>query len=76
MTATSVAGVGSQSGNLERYGGREFSSEALVDKKRLDIVCDRNQVDVVVNIIMKASRTGVVGDGKIFVHPVAEVVRM
>ena len=76
MTATSVSGVGSQTGDLERYGGREFGSDVLVEKTRLDIVCCREQVDDVVNIVIDAARTGEVGDGKIFVHPVADVIRM
>ena len=76
LTATSVSGVGSQSGNLERYAGREFGSDVLVEKKRLDIVCERAQIDDIVHIIIEAARTGEVGDGKIFVHPIADVVRM
>ena len=47
-----------------------------MEKKRLDIICERAQIDDIVHIIMEAARTGEVGDGKIFIHPVADVVRM
>ena len=48
----------------------------LVEKARLDVVVYRTQVDSVVRIIMAAAQTGEIGDGKIFVHPVADVVRV
>lgn len=76
MTASKVAGVGVQGGSRERYGGTEFSLTDLVDKAKLDVVCTRLQVDVVVRIIAEAAHTGEIGDGKIFVHPVADVVRI
>ncbi|KAL4515779.1 hypothetical protein Ndes2437A_g06504 [Nannochloris sp. 'desiccata'] len=67
-----------QGGKRERFAGTEFGSETnfLVDKTRLDIVISRAQVDTVVRTIATAAFTGEVGDGKIFVHPVAEVVRV
>lgn len=47
-----------------------------MEKTRLDIVVSREQVDTIVRIICTAAYTGEVGDGKIFVHPVAELVRV
>lgn len=73
-----VRGAGVQGGKRERFKGTEFGSSKnfLVDKTKLDIVIDRSQVDIVVRLIACAAYTGEVGDGKIFVHPVAEVVRV
>lgn len=79
MTVQDVRGAGMQGGRKERYGGTEFggSSDAfLVDKTRLDVVIARGQVDAVVRIIATAAHTGEIGDGKIFVHPVADVIRV
>jgi len=78
MTVAQVKGAGVQGGKRERFAGTEFGSETnfLVDKTRLDIVISRSQVDTVVRTIATAAFTGEVGDGKIFVHPVAEVVRV
>lgn len=68
----------SPEGKRERFKGTEFGGEQnfLVDKTRMDIVVDRSQVDIVVRTITTAAYTGEVGDGKIFVHPVAEVIRV
>jgi nitrogen regulatory protein PII len=78
MTVSEVRGAGVQGGIRERFKGTEFGGESnfLVDKARLDIVVARGQVDPVVRIIAAASYTGEVGDGKLFVHPVAEVIRV
>ncbi|KAL4853204.1 Nitrogen regulatory protein P-II [Chlorella vulgaris] len=79
MTVSDVKGAGVQGGRRERYGGTEFggsSDRYLVDKTRMDIVIARGQVDSVVRIIAGAAHTGEIGDGKIFVHPVADIVRI
>lgn len=76
MTTTYVRGVGMQGGNRERYGGTEFSASQLVDKAKIDVVIDVSQVDAVTRIMAAAAYTGEIGDGKIFVHPVAEVIRV
>lgn len=76
MTARDVRGVGMQGGSRERYGGTEYSLTDLVDKAALDIVVARDQVDLVVRTISIAALTGEIGDGKIFVHPVADVIRI
>jgi len=78
MTVSDVRGAGVQGGKRERFKGTEFGGEDnfLVDKTRLDIVVARGQVDVVVRTIAGAAFTGEVGDGKMFVHPVAEVIRV
>ncbi|KAF8065629.1 hypothetical protein HT031_003230 [Scenedesmus sp. PABB004] len=76
MTATPVRGVGMQGGNKERYGGTEFSLTDLVEKSKVEIVVVREQVDLVVRTVATSAHTGEIGDGKIFVHPVADVVRI
>ncbi|KXZ53778.1 hypothetical protein GPECTOR_6g696 [Gonium pectorale] len=76
MTNTPVKGVGQQGGSRERYAGTEFGPSNLVDKEKLDVVVSRSQVDIVVRLISASAFTGEIGDGKIFVHPVAEVIRI
>lgn len=76
MTTSSVRGVGMQGGNRERYAGTEFALTDLVDKSRIEVVCGRGQVDAVVRVVAAAAFTGEIGDGKIFVHPVADVIRI
>lgn len=76
MTATKVKGVGVQGGKRERYGGTEYGEADLVDKSKLDIVVFRTQVNTVIRAVCRAAHTGEIGDGKIFVHPVADVIRI
>jgi nitrogen regulatory protein PII len=76
MTSTKVVGAGVQGGTRERYKGTEHGLDNLVEKSKLDIVCFRDQVDTVVKIICSAARTGEIGDGKIFVSPVMEIIRI
>ncbi|KAK9902661.1 hypothetical protein WJX75_001769 [Coccomyxa subellipsoidea] len=76
MTASTVKGAGVQGGRKERYSGTEHGIDNLVEKERLEIVVLRSQVDTVVRIITRAAQTGEIGDGKIFVHPVADIIRV
>lgn len=79
MTVSDVKGAGEQGGRKERYMGTEYGGDAkqfLVDKTRLDVVVARGQVDTVVRLISTSAHTGEIGDGKIFVHPVADVIRI
>lgn len=78
MTISDVRGAGVQGGFRERYAGTEFGSAEhfLVDKTRIEVVTRRSQVDLVVRAIATAAFTGEVGDGKIFVSPVLDVVRI
>jgi len=74
---TEVRGSGVQEGLLaERYSGTEFGMASLVAKSRLEVVCERNQVTDIVRLVTLAANTGEVGDGKIFVHPVADIIRV
>lgn len=76
MTNTPVRGVGVQGGIRERYAGTEFGLTNLVEKEKIDVVIARSQVDVVVRLVAASAYTGEIGDGKIFVHPVSEIVRI
>ena len=75
MTVSEVRGFGRQKGQTERYRGSEYTVEFL-QKLKLDIVVDDTQVDMVVSKSIESARTGEIGDGKIFVSPVDEIVRI
>ena len=75
MTVSEVRGFGRQKGQTERYRGSEYTVEFL-QKLKVEIVVEDDQVDMVVDKIMTAARTGEIGDGKIFISPVNEIVRI
>ncbi|MEL6778897.1 MAG: P-II family nitrogen regulator [Cyanobacteria bacterium J06597_16] len=75
MTVSEVRGFGRQKGQTERYRGSEYTVEFL-QKLKLEIVVEDTQVDMVVSKIVEAARTGEIGDGKIFVSAVDEIVRI
>lgn len=75
MTATTVHGVGTQGGWKEYFRGSEILVNML-PKMSCMFVVDDNQVEDLIRIICDTCRTGEVGDGKIFVTPVEEVVRI
>ncbi len=75
MTVSEVRGFGRQKGQTERYRGSEYTVEFL-QKLKVEIVIEDDQVDMVVDKIIAAARTGEIGDGKIFISPVEQVVRI
>ncbi|MGD1713187.1 P-II family nitrogen regulator [Hydrocoleum sp. CS-953] len=75
MTVSEVRGFGRQKGQTERYRGSEYTVEFL-QKLKIEIVVEDDQVDMVVDKIISASRTGEIGDGKIFIAPVDKIVRI
>jgi nitrogen regulatory protein P-II 1 len=75
MTVSEVSGYGRQKGHTEVYRGAEYDI-ALVPKVRIEIVVDDPDADEVVAAIVKAARTGKIGDGKVWVMPVESVVRV
>jgi len=75
MTVSEVRGFGRQKGQTERYRGSEYTVEFL-QKLKIEIVIEENQVDMVVDKIVTAARTGEIGDGKIFISPVDQIVRI
>lgn len=75
MTVSEVRGFGRQKGQTERYRGSEYTVEFL-QKLKVEIVVEDHQVDMVVEKVISAARTGEIGDGKIFISPVDQVVRI
>ena len=75
MTISQVQGCGSQHGWKEYYRGTEVLLN-MVPKVKFEVVVEDDAVDALVDTIVGAARTGEVGDGKIFVFPVDEVVRI
>mmetsp|Transcript_23755 Transcript_23755/g.61714 ORF Transcript_23755/g.61714 Transcript_23755/m.61714 type:complete len:216 (-) Transcript_23755:245-892(-) len=76
MTITKAYGIGAQGGEVERYGGNEFQGNQVVEKTKLEVIAVREQVDFIVKKITVAAHTGENGDGKIFVHPVVDAIRI
>ena len=75
LTVTEVKGFGRQKGHTELYRGAEYVVDFL-PKIKIEVVVADGQVDQVLDTIVKAAKTGKIGDGKIFVTPVEQVVRI
>src|SRR5690242_9941841 len=75
MTVTEVKGFGRQKGHTELYRGAEYVVDFL-PKAKIEIAVKEEEVALVIETIMKVARTGKIGDGKIFVTPLEEVVRI
>jgi len=75
MSVTEVKGFGRQKGHTELYRGAEYVVDFL-PKMRIETVVNDDQVDAVLQAIIEAARTGKIGDGKIFVSPVEQAVRI
>jgi nitrogen regulatory protein P-II 1 len=75
VTVSEVRGFGRQKGQTERYLGSEYTVE-LIQKLKVEVVVQDDQVDGVVEEIISATRTGEIGDGKIFISPVEHIVRV
>jgi nitrogen regulatory protein P-II 2 len=75
LTVTEVKGFGRQKGHTELYRGAEYVVDFL-PKSKLEIAVDDDRVDAVIEAISKATSTGKIGDGKIFVQELINVVRI
>lgn len=75
MTVTEVKGFGRQKGLREVYRGMEYQVDFL-PKVKIEVIASDDKAKTIVETIMNAARTGRIGDGKIFVYPVEEVVRI
>jgi nitrogen regulatory protein P-II 1 len=75
ITVTEVKGFGRQKGIREVYRGMEYQVDFL-PKVKLEIVTPDDKVKTVVDTIIAKARTGRIGDGKIFVYPIGEVIRI
>jgi len=75
MTVTEVKGFGRQKGHTEIYRGSEYTVDFL-PKLKIEIVVDDGDAESVVEVIIKAAKTGKIGDGKVFVSAVEEAIRI
>jgi nitrogen regulatory protein P-II 1 len=75
LTVTEVKGFGRQKGHTELYRGAEYVVDFL-PKIKVEVVVTSEMLDTAVEAIIKVSRTGKIGDGKIFVTPVEQVIRI
>jgi len=75
MTVTDVRGLGRQKGHTEVYRGREYSMD-LLPRTKVELVVPDRLVETAVEVILKSARTGKIGDGKIFLSKIDEVIRI
>jgi nitrogen regulatory protein PII len=75
MTVTEVRGFGRQKGHTELYRGSEYTIDFL-PKVKVEVAVSDDLADKVVSVICSAARTGSIGDGKVFVLPLGEAVRI
>ncbi|HSW55297.1 MAG: P-II family nitrogen regulator [Ignavibacteriaceae bacterium] len=75
LTISEVRGYGRQKGHTETYRGSEYRIE-FVPKIKIEVVIEDSKVEKVVDAILKTAKTGQVGDGKIFIYNVEDVVRI
>jgi nitrogen regulatory protein PII len=75
LTITEVRGYGRQKGHTETYRGSEYRIE-FIPKIKIEVVVEANKVEKVVDAILKTAKTGQVGDGKIFISDISDVIRI
>ncbi|MCH7964815.1 MAG: P-II family nitrogen regulator [Bacteroidetes bacterium] len=75
LTISEVRGYGRQKGHTETYRGSEYRIE-FIPKIKIEVVVEESKLDKVVDTILKSAKTGQVGDGKIFIYDVDEVIRI
>ena len=75
LTATDVRGAGRQKGQVERYRGSEYSID-LIPKIKLEVALEDDQVENIIKTIRDAAHTGEIGDGKIFISPLEDSMRI
>jgi len=75
MTVTEVRGFGRQKGHTEMYRGTEYAVD-FVPKVKMEVICSDAQLKTVIDTILRAAQTGQIGDGKIFVADLQDVIRI
>jgi nitrogen regulatory protein P-II 1 len=75
LTISEVRGYGRQKGHTETYRGSEYRIE-FVPKIKIEVVVDDSKVDIVLDAISRTAKTGQVGDGKIFIYDIKDVIRI
>ena len=75
MTITEVRGYGRQKGHKETYRGSEYQIE-FVPKIKIEVIVDNDSIEKAVEAILRTAKTGQVGDGKIFISDISDVIRI
>jgi nitrogen regulatory protein P-II 1 len=75
LTISEVRGYGRQKGHTETYRGSEYRIE-FIPKIKIEVVVEESKVEKVVDAILKSAKTGQVGDGKIFIYDINDVIRI
>lgn len=75
MTVSEVKGYGRQKGHSELYRGAEYTVDFL-PKIKIEMIIEASRVEQVIHVIVEASRTGKIGDGKIFISDIEKVIRI
>lgn len=75
MTVSEVSGFGRQGGHTEVYRGAQYTVN-LIPKIKLEVVVNDEEVEAIVGTIVKTAHTGTIGDGKVWVTPVEDIVRV
>lgn len=75
LTVTEVRGYGRQKGHKEIYRGSEYNIQ-FVPKVKIELICETEHAEKAISVILAAAKTGEVGDGKIFISPVEETIRI
>ena len=75
LTVSEAAGYGRQGGHTEVYRGAEYTVD-LIPKVRLEVVVDDGDVERIVDAIVTSARSGKIGDGKVWVVPIEEIIRV
>ncbi len=75
MTVTEVRGFGRQKGHTEMYRGTEYAVD-FVPKVKMEVICSDSQLKTVIETILRTAQTGQIGDGKIFVADLQDVIRI
>jgi nitrogen regulatory protein P-II 1 len=75
MTSWEVRGFGRQKGQTTTYRGAEYVAD-FIPKAKIDLVVADEDADAVVNMIIQTASTGTIGDGKIFVYPISQCIRI
>lgn len=75
LMLTRIEGHGQQKGAIQQFRGRQYKVE-LLPKYKIEVVCDDSKCQALIDAVIAAGRTGQVGDGKIFISDVADVIRI
>ena len=75
MTVSEVRGFGRQKGHKETFRGTEYTAD-FIPKAKLEIVCEDDQLETVVQTIVETAKTGKIGDGKVFISDLVDAIRI